>query len=375
MNKESLKKVAACVSAAALSVSMLTACGNQKTPELAEGAVTSLSDEETQKVALKVNDTEISAGELQYYIYNAAMMTIYNIDKNFNGDLTNFDWDQKVDGKPIEEAILNTAIDNAAADCVTIEKGKENGIGLSDDEMSQVETSISSYISQNGEEMFNLSMNSMAINGADDYKKLYSQIVGAQKADEDIQNNFDKYAPDKDKLKKYKSDKKVTVQHILIQNNSEKQENPEEAINSVLERAKAGEDFVALMNEFNEDPGETEAGYTFGPGEMVKEFEDAAFALDYDQISDVVKSDYGYHIIKRLVGTAELTNMWVDEAKISKNEKVLKGISVRNILKAAENASQKAKEMQSAASAAASGSETQSTDENTDGNGDASSNG
>ena len=375
MNKESLKKVAACVSAAALSVSMLTACGNQKTPELAEGAVTSLSDEETQKVALKVNDTEISAGELQYYIYNAAMMTIYNIDKNFNGDLTNFDWDQKVDGKPIEEAILNTAIDNAAADCVTIEKGKENGISLSDDEMSQVETSISSYISQNGEEMFNLSMNSMAINGADDYKKLYSQIVGAQKSDEDIQNNFDKYAPDKDKLKKYKSDKKVTVQHILIQNNSEKQENPEEAINSVLERAKAGEDFVALMNEFNEDPGETEAGYTFGPGEMVKEFEDAAFALDYDQISDVVKSDYGYHIIKRLVGTAELTNMWVDEAKISKNEKVLKGISVRNILKAAENASQKAQEMQSAASAAASGSETQSTDENTDGNGGASSNG
>lgn len=375
MNKESLKKVAACVSAAALSVSMLTACGNQKTPELAEGAVTSLSDEETQKVALKVNDTEISVGELQYYIYNAAMMTIYNIDKNFNGDLTNFDWDQKVDGKPIEEAILNTAIDNAAADCVTIEKGKENGISLSDDEMSQVETSISSYISQNGEEMFNLSMNSMAINGAGDYKKLYSQIVGAQKSDEDIQNNFDKYAPDKDKLKKYKSDKKVTVQHILIQNNSEKQENPEEAINSVLERAKAGEDFVALMNEFNEDPGETEAGYTFGPGEMVKEFEDAAFALDYDQISDVVKSDYGYHIIKRLVGTAELTNMWVDEAKISKNEKVLKGISVRNILKAAENASQKAKEMQSAASAAASGSETQSTDENTDGNGDASSNG
>ena len=375
MNKESLKKVAACVSAAALSVSMLTACGNQKTPELAEGAVTSLSDEETQKVALKVNDTEISAGELQYYIYNAAMMTIYNIDKNFNGDLTNFDWDQKVDGKPIEEAILNTAIDNAAADCVTIEKGKENGISLSDDEMSQVETSISSYISQNGEEMFNLSMNSMAINGADDYIKLYSQIVGAQKSDEDIQNNFDKYAPDKDKLKKYKSDKKVTVQHILIQNNSEKQENPEEAINSVLERAKAGEDFVALMNEFNEDPGETEAGYTFGPGEMVKEFEDAAFALDYDQISDVVKSDYGYHIIKRLVGTAELTNMWVDEAKISKNEKVLKGISVRNILKAAENASQKAQEMQSAASAAASGSETQSTDENTDGNGGASSNG
>lgn len=375
MNKESLKKVAACVSAAALSVSMLTACGNQKTPELAEGAVTSLSDEETQKVALKVNDTEISAGELQYYIYNAAMMTIYKIDKNFNGDLTNFDWDQKVDGKPIEEAILNTAIDNAAADCVTIEKGKENGISLSDDEMSQVETSISSYISQNGEEMFNLSMNSMAINGADDYKKLYSQIVGAQKADEDIQNNFDKYAPDKDKLKKYKSDKKVTVQHILIQNNSEKQENSEEAINSVLERAKAGEDFVALMNEFNEDPGETEAGYTFGPGEMVKEFEDAAFALDYDQISDVVKSDYGYHIIKRLVGTAELTNMWVDEAKISKNEKVLKGISVRNILKAAENASQKAQEMQSAASAAAGGSETQSTDENTDGNGDAGSNG
>lgn len=375
MNKESLKKITACVMTAALSLTMLTACGNKKTPELAEGAVTALDEDVIQKTALKVNDTEISAGELQYYIYNATMMTIYSIDKNFNGDLTSFDWDQKVDGKPIEEVILNTAIDNAAADCITIEKGKENGISLGDDELSQVESSISSYIAQNGEEMFNLSMNAMAINSADEYKELYSQIVGAQKVDEDIQNNFDKYAPDKEKLKKYKSDKKVTVQHILITNDSEKQENPEEAINGVLERAKAGEDFVALMNEFNEDPGETDAGYTFGPGEMVKEFEDAAFALDYDQISDVVKSDYGYHIIKRLVGTAELTNMWVDEAKVSKNEKVLKNISVRNIIKAAENAADKLQEQQNAATAAASESAGQDTTENTNGNGDSSNNG
>lgn len=353
MKSKKFVKSAACVTAVVLGATMLTACGSTKPAELAEGAVIALTDELSQKTALTVNGTEITAGEMQYYIYNAAMITIYGIDKEFDGNIDGFDWNQKVDGKPIEEVIIETAVENAVSDCVTVQKGKENGISLSDDDLAQLDDSISQYKEQFGDEAYTLSMNSMAITDADGYKKLYQSIVGAQLVDEDIESDFDKYASDKDSLKKYKSNDMVTAQHILITSDSEKFENPEEEIKKVLERAKAGEDFNALMEEFNEDPGETAAGYTFGPGEMVQEFEDAAFALDYDEISDVVKTDYGYHIIKRLVGTAELKNSWAKDAKVKKNSKILDSVSVKNIVKAASNASEKIQEMSQTATSSA----------------------
>ena len=67
----------------------------------------------------------------------------------------------------------------------------------------------------------------------------------------------------------------------------------------IRDRARSGEDFATLVSQYNEDPGLTEDGYYFGPGEMVEEFEDASFALAEGEISDVVKTSYGYHIIKK----------------------------------------------------------------------------
>jgi peptidyl-prolyl cis-trans isomerase C len=69
----------------------------------------------------------------------------------------------------------------------------------------------------------------------------------------------------------------------------------------VLKRARAGEDFAALAKEFSIDPGSKNDGGElgwFGRGQMVKPFEDAAFALQAGQISDIVESDFGFHIIQ-----------------------------------------------------------------------------
>lgn len=71
----------------------------------------------------------------------------------------------------------------------------------------------------------------------------------------------------------------------------------------ILRRAKNGENFAALAKQYSEDDGSKSSGGDlgwFGKGVMVKEFEDAVFALKVNQISpDLVQSQFGYHIIKK----------------------------------------------------------------------------
>lgn len=71
----------------------------------------------------------------------------------------------------------------------------------------------------------------------------------------------------------------------------------------VLKRVRAGEDFDKLAKENSDEPGAKESGGDlgwFGRGRMVKPFEDAVFALKDNEISDIVESPFGFHIIQRL---------------------------------------------------------------------------
>jgi peptidyl-prolyl cis-trans isomerase D len=102
----------------------------------------------------------------------------------------------------------------------------------------------------------------------------------------------------------FKEPKKVKARHILFKVGEKATEEEEKKVRdrakSVLEMAKQGKDFAELALNYSEDMTKARGGDLgyFGPGTMTKPFEDAAFALDVGQISDLVRSSFGYHIIK-----------------------------------------------------------------------------
>jgi NIMA-interacting peptidyl-prolyl cis-trans isomerase 1 len=105
--------------------------------------------------------------------------------------------------------------------------------------------------------------------------------------------------------------KKIAARHVLIQFMGCQSVSPSVVRTrdqahavavQVLRRAKGGEDFARLVVEFSDEPNAGARGGSlgrFGHGAMVREFEDAAFALKPGQISDIVESPFGFHIIQR----------------------------------------------------------------------------
>lgn len=110
----------------------------------------------------------------------------------------------------------------------------------------------------------------------------------------------------------FEEPEKVHVRHILLmtmdpQTRTSLSSNTiafkRKQIDDLLKRAKAGEDFAKLATQYSEDPGSKESGGElpeFPRGQTMPEFEAAAFSLSKGQVSDVVTTVFGYHIIKVL---------------------------------------------------------------------------
>ena len=101
----------------------------------------------------------------------------------------------------------------------------------------------------------------------------------------------------------------VKASHILIStvddNGKElseaKKKEAKKKAEEVLKKAKSGEEFSELAKEYSDDPGSAANGGDLGyftKGQMVQPFEEAAFSLKSGEISGLVESEYGYHIIK-----------------------------------------------------------------------------
>ena len=118
--------------------------------------------------------------------------------------------------------------------------------------------------------------------------------------------------------KRFEQPENVRAAHILLATRNlvtnddlppDKQKAQRDLADALLKRARAGEDFGKLAKDFSQDPGSKERGgeYVFTRGQMAMEFETAAFGMRPGQISDVVTTKFGFHIIKVLERNAAKT--------------------------------------------------------------------
>jgi peptidyl-prolyl cis-trans isomerase C len=106
-------------------------------------------------------------------------------------------------------------------------------------------------------------------------------------------------------LAQFKTPEQVKIRHILIKTeklaSNDIRKKARERAEEVLKKIKAGEDFVKLATDYSDDPGSKAKGGDLGffeKGRMVKPFDEAAFKLNPGEISEIVETVYGFHILR-----------------------------------------------------------------------------
>jgi foldase protein PrsA len=205
------------------------------------------------------------------------------------------------------------AVDSLITKSIVDQEVEKEKVSISDEE---VEKELDELITQyGGEDTFNqtLASSGLTMEDVEEDVKVNLQIEKLLESkieitEEEMQTYFDE---NKDS---FAQTKQVKASHILVED--------EETAKEVKEKLDAGEDFAELAKEYSTD-GSAESGGDlgfFGEGSMVAEFEEAAFSMKVDEISDPVKTEYGYHIIK-VTDIQEAA-----EANFEKSKEEIKGI-------------------------------------------------
>lgn len=154
---------------------------------------------------------------------------------------------------------------------------------------------------------------------------------------EEIKSAYDKNA------KNYETPEERRASHILIQSAADAPEAEQKAararIDGILQQVKKNPaDFAKLAKEHSQDPGSGQKGGDLGffpRGAMVKAFEDAVFSMKVNQVSDVVRSEFGYHII-RLTDIKPGKMRSLEEARDSIAAELKSQVAARKFAEAAE---------------------------------------
>ena len=306
--------------AAALSLALLcslAACGSKDgfaEGKVKEGLCYQLTGISPDATAMKVDGVEVP---MDMYFYNLCYTASY-MESYLNMYGMDLDWSMELqEGVTMLDTVKEGALSNAMGYAVIEAMAKENNVILSEEDVAAIEETRQSVIEEfGGEENYRaelakvgLSEESYARMSRSDY--LYDAL---EKLTETEGSSL--YPTDEQLIARAAEQGYMTADHILLltRDMSTYQELDEETVaqkkalaEELLQKIRNydGDDltayFTELADEYSENSGRAYSpdGYTFPSGQMVAEFENAAAALAEGEVSNVVESTYGYHIILR----------------------------------------------------------------------------
>jgi foldase protein PrsA len=264
-----------------------------------------------ENVTALVNDKEVKLDEVTVYLRELESL----FEKEYGLNI----WDMNdVEGKSTIDIVKEAAVDVAIRDIIINEVAIKKGITVTEEEKSEIDVQVKQYFEQMDKKKLNDSnITPEMIKKTFVSNKINSKLMEAELKDFKLEKekikegiiNGNYVSPMDSKMYEriqklgYKgASEKVIASHILIgtRYNKDKAEMKERA-EEVLEKAKSGVDFGKLAKEYSDDVGTASQGGNLGEfsrGVMVAPFEEACFKLKVGEISDIVESIYGYHIIK-----------------------------------------------------------------------------
>ena len=219
-------------------------------------------------------------------------------------------WSTEIEeGKTYEETLRDMVLETMIGSEVVYQQAEKDKVAPTEEQIQEQIDSFNESIKDDTD--YQAELKKMGID--EDFLKFQ---FARDLANSNLQEKFEEDTKiSEDDMKKYYEDNKddfytdtVTASHILIKTQDDegnelsdtKKKEAKKKAEEVLAKVKAGEDFAELAKEYSEDSSASSGGDlgTFGRGQMVTEFEDAAFAMNAGEISDIVETEYGYHIIK-----------------------------------------------------------------------------
>lgn len=288
------------------------------------------SSSTAEDTVMTVNGTAVSFDEYMVGLYQA-VNELEDLYQSYSG--TAVDWDGKFlfdDSLTNYEWCLQRAAQQAARYCVVEQKADELGVTVTDDQQSAIDEQIESikeqYVTSDDDSDTQLKAFFATYGYTEDsykeysrlrylYSNLFTELYGDQGcnlSDEKVQA----YAEENDYITSAHilflttetvtaEDGSTSSQDISDEAKAEKKAKAEELcaeLQAITDDSERWSRFKELMNEYSEDPGleDFPEGYCFTTGTMVDEYDSTSRALSEYEVSDVVESSYGYHIIIRL---------------------------------------------------------------------------
>ncbi len=311
-----MKRIVSLLMVLVLSFGVLSAC-QQK-------------DSNSQNAVITESYKEITSEELKYYVAMLRDMVTQGMDEQAVQDL----WNTPIDGVMPEDLIRDAAKEMAIKDAVLAKAAEDNSIIVSDKMMETYFTEAKDAI-ENDAEQYQVSVETV--------KKIYTKKTVGDMYLRMMYEEDDRFAPTEEQLQDFFLNHYYKAQHILIMTvdgvtrlplSQEERDAARTKVDNILLAIKDGADFAEMMFANSEDPGleQLPDGYVFTEGDMVVEFFEGTKALSEGEISEVIESSFGYHIIKRLPLNPE-TDMAVSQSDVKETYKFEEEIKLIEELK------------------------------------------